>query len=99
MRIEVPIPRLHDMIIREPFDRLVGVFVDRGRVQRDGLVVRDVAPAFAFAGYQFRVEAPGDDGVDDCVVCAVEVVLWGDGEELAVAVAGAGSVVGWLVSG
>jgi hypothetical protein len=72
------------------------VFVDGRRVQGDGLVVCDVSPALAFAGDQLRVEAPGDDGVDDCVVCAVQVVFFGDGEELALAVAGAGSV-GWLV--
>jgi len=52
-----------------------------------GLVVCDIAPAFAFAGDEFWVEAPGDDGVDDHVVGAVEVVFFGDGEELALAVA------------
>lgn len=56
-------------------------------MQRHGLVVCDVAPAFAFASDELGVEAPCDDGVDDNVVCAVEVVLFGDGEELALAVA------------
>lgn len=89
MRVEIAVPSLHDVVIREPFHGRVGVFVDRGRVQSDGLVVRDVAPAFAFAGEQFRVEAPGDDGVDDDVVGVVDVVFFGDGEELAVTAAGA----------
>lgn len=71
MGIEIPVPRLHDVVIREPFDSRVGVFVDGGRVQGDGLVVGDIAPALAFAGDQFGVEAPSNDGVDDCVVCAV----------------------------
>lgn len=63
------------------------MFVDRGWMQRDGLVVCDVAPAFTLARDEFWVETPGDDGVDDDVVCAVEVVVFWDGEELALAVA------------
>lgn len=65
-------------------------------MQGDGLVVCDVAPAFAFARDQFWVEAPGDDGVDDDVVGAVEIVFFWDGEELALAITCAGSA-GWLV--
>lgn len=92
MRVEVPVARLHDVVVREPLDRWVGVLVDGRGVQGDGLIACDVAPALALAGDQFWVEAPGDDGVDDCVVCTVQVVFFGNGEELALAVAGAGSV-------
>lgn len=87
MRVEIAIAGLHDVVIREPFYGRIGVLVDRCRVQSDGLVVCDVAPALAFAGEQFRVEAPGDDGVDDDFVGVVDVVFFGDGEELAVAAA------------
>lgn len=88
--IVVPVPRLHDVVIRQPFHGRVGVLIHRGRVEGDGLVVSDVAPAFAFAGEEFGVEAPGDDGVDDELVGAVDVELLRDGEELPLA-AGAGS--------
>lgn len=86
MRIQVAVAGLHDVVVRKPLDGRVGVLVDRGWVQRDGLVVRDVAPAFTLAGQELGVEAPGDDGVDDDVVGAVEVVFFWDGEELALAV-------------
>lgn len=66
-------------------------------MQRDGLIVGDVAPAFPVAGEQFRVETPSDDGVDDCVVGAVEVVFFGDGEEVA-PVVGSGALFLRLVS-
>lgn len=56
-------------------------------MERHRLVVGHVAPSFAFAGEQFRVETPGDDGVDDDVVAAVHVVFFGDDEELAGATA------------
>jgi hypothetical protein len=56
-------------------------------MQGHGLVVCNIAPAFAFAVEQLGVEAPGDDGVDDDVVGAVEVMLFGNGEELALTVA------------
>lgn len=61
MRVEVTIPSLHYMIIREPFNCGLGMFVDRGGVQGDGLVVRNVAPALAFTGYKLRVKAPGNN--------------------------------------
>lgn len=74
-RIIIPIPCLHEMVIRDPSDvSLVGGFVDRRRMQRHGLVVGDAAPAPALAGEKLRVEAPGGDGVDDGVVGAVCVV-------------------------
>lgn len=60
-------------------------------MQSHGLVVRDVAPALPFAGQQLGVEAPGDDGVDDDVIAAVDVVFFGDDEELAVATPGSRS--------
>ena len=81
------------MVIGHPFyGRCVGLLVHGGRMQRDGLVVGDVAPAFPVAGEQFRVETPGDDGVDDGVVGAVEVVFFGDGEEVA-PVVGSGALL------
>ena len=100
MSIVVPIPRLHEIVIRHPFHRAVGLLVHRGRVQRDRLVVGHVAPAFAFPREQLRVEAPCDHRVDYCLVDTVVVVFFGDCEELALAAAGSGSVwVSLLVHG
>lgn len=48
--VVVPVAGLHDVVVGEPFQGGVGVLVDGGWVQSDGLVVGDVAPAFAFAG-------------------------------------------------
>ena len=91
-RIIILIPALHDMVIRHPFyGRCIGLLVHRGGVQRDGLFVGDVAPAFAVAGEQFRVETPGDYGVDYGIVDAVEIVFFRDGEEVA-SVVGSGTV-------
>lgn len=59
-------------------------------MEGDGLVVSDVSPASAFAGEELGIEAPGDDGVDDKVVGAVDIEFLRDSEELALA-AGAGS--------
>lgn len=56
-------------------------------MQCDGLIVCNVAPAFAFAGDELWIETPRHDGIDDGVIGAVEVVFLGDGEELSVAVA------------
>jgi hypothetical protein len=81
------------VVVGEPFQGGVGVLVDGRRVQGDGLVVGDVAPALAFTGEQFRVKAPGDDRVDDDVVAAVCVVILGDDEELPLAAAGSGSAL------
>lgn len=64
-------------------------------MEGDGLVISDVSPASAFACEELGVEAPGDDGVDDNFVGAVDVEFLWDGEELAVA-AGAGSASGGL---
>lgn len=61
-------------------------------MQRDRLVVRDIPPSFTLAGEELGVETPCDDGVYCCVIGAVDVVLFGDGEELTVAAAGSGSV-------
>ena len=58
------------------------MLVDRCRVQSDGLVVRDITPALPFASQKLRVEAPGNDGIDDDIVVAVEVVLLGNNKEL-----------------
>jgi hypothetical protein len=79
------------VVVGEPFHGVVGVLVHGCWVEGDGLVVCYVAPAFAFASEEFRVEAPGDDGVDDGVVCAVEIVVFWNGEELALAAAGSGA--------
>jgi hypothetical protein len=57
-----------------------------------GLVVGDVAPAFAFAGEEFRVEGPGDYGVYQGIVRGVCVVDFGDCEDVALA-GGAGANV------
>lgn len=91
--VVIPVAGLHDVVVGEPFQGGVGVLVDGGRVQGDRLVAGNVAPAFAFAGEQFRVEAPGDDRVDDDVVAAVCVVDLGDGEELPLTAAGSGSAL------
>lgn len=80
MRVEVPIPRLHDVVVREPLDCRVGMFIDRRRMQRDSLIIRDVAPALTLADEQLRVEAPGNDRVDHRIIGAVEIVLLGDVE-------------------
>lgn len=94
-RVVVAVAPLHDVVVRHPFDRRrVRLLVHRRRVQCHRLVVRDVAPAFAFAREQLRVEAPRDHRVDDRVVAAVRVVFLRDGEELPLAAAGSGSAAG-----
>lgn len=62
-------------------------------MQRDRLVIRDVPPSFTLAGEELGVETPRDDRVDCCVIGAVDIVLFRDCEELALAAAGSGSVV------
>jgi hypothetical protein len=61
-------------------------------MQCDCLVVADVAPAFAFACQELRVETPGDDRVDYNVVVAVDIEFFRDYEELAVSTVGACAV-------
>lgn len=68
-------------------------------MQCDGLIVRDITPALALADEELRIEAPGDDRVDHSVIGAVEVVLLGDGEELAVAVRGSRPAVRYEYGG
>lgn len=52
-------------------------FIDARRVQADGLVVCDVAIAFAVLDQKFGVEGPGNDGGGDEVVGCVDVgALW-----------------------
>lgn len=92
MRVIGLIPRLHDIVITQPSQRRVGELVNRRRMQRYCLVVRDVPPSLAFAAEEFGVEAPGNYRVYDYVVCAVDVVLLGEYEELALAAPVAGSV-------
>lgn len=93
VRVEISVPRLHDVVVREPLDCWVGVLVDGCRMQRDGLVVRDVAPALALADEEFRIEAPGNDRVDHRVIGTVKIMLLGDVEQLAIAVRGPRPVV------
>lgn len=62
-------------------------------MQCDRLVVADVAPAFAFAREELRVETPCDDRVDYNVVVAVDVEILGDDEELTVPTVGARAVI------
>lgn len=55
-------------------------------MQGHGLVVQNVAPSFTFTSDELGVETPGNDGVDDDVVRAVDVVFFGNGEELTVSI-------------
>jgi hypothetical protein len=54
-------------------------------VQSDGLVVGDISPPFALAGQELGVKAPGDNGLDERVVCIICVVGWRGREEVALA--------------
>lgn len=85
VRVIAPVAGLHDVVIGQPPDGRAGPLVDRHRMQDYGLVVRDVSPLFAVLREEARVEAPRYHGVDDRVVCAVEVDARGHGEELALA--------------
>lgn len=80
VRVEVPVPRLHDVVVREPLDCRVGMFIDRRWMQRDGLIICDVTPALTLTDEELWIEAPGNEGVDHRVIGAVEIVLLGDGE-------------------
>lgn len=62
-------------------------------MQCDRLIVADVAPAFAFACEELRVETPRDDRVDYNVIVAVDVEILGDDEELTVPTVGARTVI------
>lgn len=92
MRIEISVLGLHDMVVRKPFDRGVGTLVDGGRMQRDSLVVCNIAPSLPFTGEEFRVETPCYDRIDDDIITAVQVMLLGNREELPVAIGGTCSV-------
>lgn len=54
-------------------------------MQRDRLVVADVAPCFALAREELGIEAPCDHRVDDHVVGAVDVHSFRDREKVTVA--------------
>lgn len=53
----------------------------------NGLIVGDVAPAFAFTGEQLWIETPRYDRVDDRVVDAIGVIFFRNDEELSIAAA------------
>ena len=58
-------------------------------MQADGLVTRDISPAFAVAADEFGVEGPCDDCAEDEIVGSVDVVLRREGHKEAVAGCGA----------
>ena len=53
----------------------MATLVNGSWAQGNGLVVRNVAPAFSFAGQDLGVEGRCDDGVYQDVVVGVNVVL------------------------
>lgn len=63
-------------------------------MEGDSLVVSDISPAFAFARQELGVETPSYDRVDNEVISAVGIILFGDSEELTLAAGGAGSGLG-----
>jgi hypothetical protein len=76
---------LHDVIERQPLDRRIWPFIDRRRVQGHVLIIGDVAPPFAFASDEFRIEAPRDHRIHYQVAAAVHVYSLRDREELSIA--------------
>ena len=80
--VVIPVSSLHDVIVRQPLHGCIGVFVDRGRVKGNRLVVGNVPPAFALAGQELGVEAPSNNCIDNSVVAAVDIVLFRNGKKL-----------------
>lgn len=54
-------------------------------MEPQGLVVGYVSPAFAVLFEDFGIEAPGYDGLDDCVVVVGARVMWWEGDEVSLA--------------
>lgn len=92
MRVVGPAARLHDIIIRQPFNGRVGFLVDRSWMKSDCLVVRHVPPTFALSGEELGIETPCYYRVDHDVVCVVDVTFLGECEELSLSAAVPSSV-------
>ena len=99
MSIVVSVARLHDMVVRDPFQRALRISVHRGRIDGYRPIVGDASPALALSDKQLGIETPRNHRVHDKIVVAVDIYSFRHREELALATRKSGSKVQrWLGS-